>query len=301
MLPILEGIKTDLSALRRDVRRESGSTINKKALRDLARAVGERWFASATPILARDQGIPDEVVERYSKDFRRLIRISAPNNLKSSYEETLNNLLRRFRDELILPVQTRPASVEEVTALEQILAGLPDPEEDAYLTEAIECARHRLYRGAVVLGWSAAIDRIHRALANGGLDRFNATSLQMTNQQKGRFKKFNATQHVGSLSELREVFDKIVLWIVEGMQIIDVNQHVRLTSCFELRCQCAHPGDAPVTEFNLLSFFSDLNDIVFSNPKFAARPAAELEPAGLVLTPPTEPAAAGPAAEGGTT
>jgi len=29
------------------------------------------------------------------------------------------------------------------------------------------------------------IDRIHRAIAKGGLDSFNATSLQMTHQQKG--------------------------------------------------------------------------------------------------------------------
>src|SRR5438094_8606408 len=99
MLPILEGIKTDLSALRRDGRRESGSTSNKKALRDLARAVGERWFASAPPILARDQRIPDEVVERYSKDFRRLIRINAPHNLKPSYEQPHNKHRRPYRDE----------------------------------------------------------------------------------------------------------------------------------------------------------------------------------------------------------
>lgn len=270
MLPILEGIRTDLGALRRDVRNEGGTTINKKALRDQAKAIGERWFAQAAPVLTRDHGVAAETVDRYSAGFRRLIRISAPNNLKSSYEDTLTGLLRRFRDELILPIQTRPAEIEEVTALERILSGLPDPEEDAYLAEAIDCARHKCLRGAIVLGWSAAIDRIHRAITTGGLNRFNDTSLLMTQQPKGRFKKFNQTQHVGSLSELREVFDKIVLWIIEGMQLIDVNQHARLASCFEMRCQCAHPGDAPITEPNLVSFFSDLNEIVFRNAKFAA-------------------------------
>ena len=52
------------------------------------------------------------------------------------------------------------------------------------------------------------------------------------------------------------------------MQLIDSNQQTRLRSCFELRCHCAHPGDAPLTEFNFLSFFSDLNEIVFRGKSF---------------------------------
>ena len=90
----------------------------------------------------------------------------------------------------------------------------------------------------------------------------------MASQVKGRFKRFNSPQNVASLSELREVFDTIILWVLEGMQLIDNNQQTRLRSCFDLRCQCAHPGDAPVTEYNLLSYFSDLNEIVFKNDTF---------------------------------
>jgi hypothetical protein len=58
------------------------------------------------------------------------------------------------------------------------------------------------------------------------------------------------------------------MWVLEGMAFIDSNQHTRLRSCFDMRCQCAHPGDAPVTQYNLLSYFSDLNEIVFKNEKF---------------------------------
>lgn len=90
----------------------------------------------------------------------------------------------------------------------------------------------------------------------------------MASQTAGRFKKFNAVQNVSSLSEVREVFDTVILWIMEGMGLIDSNQHTRLRSCFDMRCQCAHPGDAPVTQYNLLSYFSDLNEIIFKNDKF---------------------------------
>ena len=90
----------------------------------------------------------------------------------------------------------------------------------------------------------------------------------MASQTVGRFKKFNAVQNVASLSEMREVFDTVILWIIEGMGLIDSNQYTRLRSCFDMRCQCAHPGDAPVTQYNLLSYFSDLNEIIFKNDKF---------------------------------
>ncbi len=283
----LEEIRGELLALRRDVRSEQGKTINKRSLLARTKAVAGRWFSDVAPTLTGRSGIPAEIVERYSSDFRRLIKISAPSNRKSSYEETLGNLLRHFRDELVLPIQTRPAEVAEVTALDQLLGGLPDPEEDAYLKEAIACAKCKLYRGAVVLGWSAAIDRIHRTIARMGFATFNSVSQQMAKQDKGRFKKFNAPQHVNSLSELREVFDNVVLWIIEGMELVDVNQHARLHSCFELRCQCAHPGDAPITEYNLLSFFSDLTGIVFRNAQFQVPSAAQSEPAlpAIVSTP----------------
>jgi hypothetical protein len=53
------------------------------------------------------------------------------------------------------------------------------------------------------------------------------------------------------------------------MGMIDTNQHTRLDSCFDMRCHGAHPGDAPITLYNLMSFFSDIEQIVFMNEKFA--------------------------------
>jgi len=35
-----------------------------------------------------------------------------------------------------------------------------------------------------------------------------------------------------------------------------------------MRNQSAHPGDAPITPYNLMSFFSDIQQIVLENSKF---------------------------------
>ena len=88
-------------------------------------------------------------------------------------------------------------------------------------------------------------------------------------------RKFNKGQNVGNPSELRAAFDSVLLWVIEAMAMIDTNQHTRLGSCFDMRCHGAHPGEAPITQFNLMSFFSDLDQIIFMNEKFKL-PASSL-------------------------
>jgi hypothetical protein len=143
--------------------------------------------------------------------------------------------------------------------------------DDAYLKEAVDCARTGFIRAAAVMGWCAAIARIHKAVERIGFAKFNVASAEMASQTQGRFKKFNRPQSVTSISDLQLVFDTDLVWILEGMQVIDANQHARLRSCFELRNHSAHPGEAPVTDYNLLSFFSDIIEIVLKNPKFAVQ------------------------------
>jgi hypothetical protein len=268
MIEKLREIHADLQILKREVTVVQGDRISQKTIRTKAEAIGSTWFAEFAEELPANFGISPEHIKTYSHHFGRLIKISAPNNLKKSYTETLRSILKSFRDDLIIPVQTRPKDVTKTSLLAKILEDLHSPTENEYLNEAISCAQHNFFRAAAILGWCAAIDRIHRVIEKIGFTKFNVTTAEMASQTKGRFKKFNAVQNVASISELREVFDTIVLWVIEGMGLIDSNQHTRLRSCFDLRCQCAHPGDAPVTEYNLLSFFSDLNEIILKNDKF---------------------------------
>lgn len=268
MLDALRTLQKHLGTLRKEVSSVKTDRIAKKSIRNKAEEIGSKWFSEFSEALANQHGLSPELIELYSHHFGRLIKVSAPNNLKKSYVDTLRAILKSFRDDLIIPLQTQAKGSPKVSLLSEVLDALPSAAESAYLKEAIECARHDFYRASVVLGWCATIDRIHRAIEKSGFPKFNITSSTMASQTAGRFKKFNAVQNVSSLSEVREVFDTVILWILEGMELIDSNQHTRLRSCFDMRCQCAHPGDAPVTQYNLLSYFSDLNQIIFKNEKF---------------------------------
>jgi hypothetical protein len=268
MLDSLRKLHKDLSLLRKEVSLVKTNSISKVSIRQQAECLGTEWFSRFSETLLNESDISPDLVETYSQQFGRLIKISAPNNLKKSYTDTLSAILKSYRNDLIIPLQTNPKKSVKATLLSEVLEALPPSEEGEYLKEAIECAHHNLYRASVILGWCAAIDRIHKAIEIIGFPRFNITSSTMASQNTGRFKKFNAVQNISSLSELREVFDNVVIWIIEGMELIDSNQHTRLRSCFDMRCQCAHPGDAPITQYNLLSYFSDLNEIIFKSDKF---------------------------------
>ncbi len=255
-----------LKQLRTAIKTEAVKQIAKTRLRKEAEALGQQWFRDIVPKL-ESFGINGDTVDRYSANATKLIRLSSPNNLKSSYLRVLKALTKPFRDELVLPIQTSPGS-GGTGHLSEVLGTLPDEKENDYLQEAVSCAKAKFYRASAILGWCATIDRIHRVIDHIGATKFNVTSSQMASQQKGRFRRFNKSLQVSNLSDLRQVFDTDVLWVLEGLELIDLNEHTRLRGCFDMRCQCAHPGNAPITVYNLMSFFSDIKKIILVNPKF---------------------------------
>jgi hypothetical protein len=262
----------ELKQFRADVKAIASNTIGQKKLLTRAESLGSRWCNDIVPQLNASNGFPALMLDRYTTQLSRLLVLSSPSNRKSSYVRVLDAVLKNFRKDLILPVQQAKVSLtSSASSFNAFLAKIAPNDEGEYFKEALSCAKQGYFRAATVMGWCAAIDRLHRKIEEIGFAKFNVTSAQMASQGSGRFKRFNQTQTVNSLSELREVFDNIVLWIVEGMGLIDSNQHTRLRSCFEMRCQSAHPGEAPTTEYNLLSFFSDINEIVLVNPQFEVK------------------------------
>ncbi len=267
MVPRIIEFRKSLQALRRLLNAIDGDRVNKTGHRQESEKIASEWFSEICPQLtAAGLGIP--VLDRYSGLFRELLRLSSGSgNRKSTYLTTVDAVLKDFRDDFVLPLQTQAPKTQSLIG--QFVADLNDPGESEYMKEAIAAAGAGLFRAAAVLGWCAAIDRVHRRIEDLGFTKFNVKSAEMASSTKGRYKKFSSTQSIHSLTEVREVFDTVVLWVIEGMGLIDTNEHARLRGCFELRSQCAHPGNAPVTEYNLLSFFSDINEIIFKNPTFS--------------------------------
>ena len=184
MIEQLKAFLNDLKGLRRDIKGERVKQIAKRDLRNRAEQLGSRWFSQLRAPIAENLGVPPEIGDKYADGCSRLIILSSPNNLRKSYLEALDSLIKPFRRELILTAQKGSAASTSLTMLHNVLAGLPDPQENEYLKEAVSCAQRRFLRAAVVLGWCATIDRIHRRIEQVGFAQFNVGSVQMASHQK---------------------------------------------------------------------------------------------------------------------
>ncbi len=267
LLEKLSATEARLRKLRGQVKKLAVLNVGQRAIRDEAAALADTWVEELRSPLEFRFKLPPEIIERYADGFKKLHVLSRPNNKVTSYVTCLDGLTRRWKDDLVLPLQQMPG-VTEKEQLREIVGAVRDSDENDYLVEAVACAEAGYLRAAVVMGWCATINRIHRKLVGVGLDSFNAASRKLKSQTSGRFKRFTKEFKVTTESELQEVFDRDLLWVLEGMGLIDSNQGNRLRAMFEYRNQSAHPGDAPIGEPHIIAFFSDVVEIVLANPDF---------------------------------
>jgi hypothetical protein len=221
------------------------------------------WSDELEEPLRHQFGIAAATLSAYGNGFRELFRLSRGRNRRTTYQQLIKELLQNFRARLEEPVLFAVPGDGVAAQVEKILSGSPYPDQKDYMDEAIRCLRAGCRRAAGVLGWSAAMHQIHTKVEELGFALFNSEAAKL---KKGRFKHLSVPV-IESVSHLREANDRHILMVLDGLDLIDSNQRSRLDHCFDIRIHCSHPGDAPITDANLLSFFSDLSEIVFKNPK----------------------------------
>ncbi|MFX1483931.1 MAG: hypothetical protein ACFFCP_12190 [Promethearchaeota archaeon] len=270
LIASLESLQNDLDKLRKEIRKITAENIYKSEIKNKAKTISRVWFENVRQALP-SFGQSEDAIRKYDEEFKNLTKAALPAGTKTStYARILDEILDDFEESLLLPAHIFAGEIVDVAHLEKILESIIDEDERRYLEQAIGCARHGFLSGSVVLGWSAAIDRMQKKIEQLGFDQFNAKAQEMKNKDKGRFKRFNKKFTVTSLNELRaDVFDTDLLWVLEGLGLIDKAQHDSLDDCYTKRCNAAHPGEAQISRANLASFYSDLKRYIFDNPKFA--------------------------------
>jgi len=267
VLASLQWIENSSKGLKSELHQDKSEFVSRNSTKTLVQQVCRRWFEETEPALPRF-GVSDVLKEKYHGLFTSLLQLALKKSRKATYVKIMDEVTGNFKDDLFVPVMKSAGQIISISHLAKILENATEEEKD-YLNEALGCAGHRFLRASIVLGWSAAVHRMHKTIEKLGFDEFKKKSEEMKVISEGRFKRFNKAFTVNSLNELEAtVFDKDMLWVLEYCGLIDANQHERLSICFTMRNNSAHPGEAPITEENLASFYSDLKSIVFDNPKF---------------------------------
>jgi len=267
-IALIKEFKDEIKFVANQCSKIGGTQIQQQNLLNTIEITATKWFDSFEPHLRNDYHFGDELLERYRILFGKLLELSEGRPSIKLVNGTLKLINFKFHTEILVPVQKFQSLTIKYPQFDSIKINSSGLEED-YLNEAIECARYDNKRASIIMGWCAAIDRLHLFIEKIGFDKFNTASNQMKTIQTGRYKRFNKKFEIQNLTELRmSVFDKDLLWILEFLCHIDGNQHEKLEICLTMRNTCAHPGENLTSDENILSFFSDINNLIFSNPKF---------------------------------
>lgn len=258
----IQDLRSSVSALKTD-------GVAKLSIRKEAEQVATQWVEELRSPLEHFFKLPAETIEEMSLLVKRLHVLSRPNNKKSSYKTCLDGMLKEFENRFILPIQQMSSDPTDIGNLSKIVAKIPQEEYSDYLHEAIQCAQIGKHRAAIVMGWCAAIARIRSAVLARGLAKFNAASLIVKAQTTGKYKRWNKSFALASDAELEAVFDTDLIVVCEAMGFFDSNQSSRLEVDFQYRNHSAHPGDAPIAEPHVVSFFTDIVEIVLLNTKLS--------------------------------
>ena len=127
----LQLLLQNLKDLRKILKAETVPQVGKKALRERANELGSLWYRDFSPKLR--PSVTDNVCDRYDAAFTRLIRLSSPNNLRSSYLDVLNEIIPPFRDDLIIPAKQGNFAAAAPSAFDSFFASLGNADESEYL------------------------------------------------------------------------------------------------------------------------------------------------------------------------
>lgn len=265
---LLKQFKKDTGDLAKDCEAANGAQVQTCSLLNRLELLATEWFEHIEPILRSMYGFGDELLLTYREQFGKLLELSGGRPSKRVVQTIFQAILRDYQAEILVPVQKHQMFLR-FPSLDAIISHSVALETE-YLVEAVDCARTGKRRAAIVMAWCATINRFHLYIEKNGFDKFNRATAQMAAMNTGRYKRFNKTFSIQNLTDLRmSVFDQDLLWILEFLGAIDGNEHERLGICLTLRNTSAHPGEATFSDENVLSFFSDIDSLVFANPKFS--------------------------------
>jgi len=262
----LKAFRKEISDLEKLCQKAPGRQVQSKALLDSLETLATRWFDEIDQPLHFIYQIDESTLNFYREQFGRLLELSDSKPSKALVIDSLRKIQETLHSNILVSIQKYQKGLDKFPKLDAMLSHTKGLEED-FLREAVDCARLNKNRAAIILGWCAAISHLQLHVEKKGFDKFSQASAQMCAIQSGRYKRFNKKFEIQNLSDLRmTVFDNDLLWVLEFMGGLDGNQHERLEVCFTMRNTCAHPGETMISDENLLSFFSDLDTIIFTNP-----------------------------------
>lgn len=128
------------------------------------------------------------------------------------------------------------------------------PTAEAFITEAVSCYEHKLYRSAIIMTWLFALDSIYEYVLASKLAVFN-TSYHADGSNK------KALQ-ISSKDDFSELKESKFIELCRASNIITNDVRKILDTKLGIRNTCAHPSSVTISDMKCAEFITDLLDNV---------------------------------------
>jgi hypothetical protein len=269
MVKETERFIVQLSELATRVRANSSEYVSKQGLRRKLTSISMRWLQELSPHIRANGRVQDSVVNEVDSTFEKILMLSGSSNRKASYVKHLRDATQVLQQSVLVPlIKSTPTTSLLDGIAAKVLAQNLSVEQKSYLEEAFTSARAGCFKAATVMTWCAAIDRLRSFVLVKGLDVFSQTSVALRQNNNGFYRHFKSDVNITMENELQEIFDRNLIIIISGMNnALDINQARALLNLFDKRNSSAHPSANVVDELAYAGFLSELNTLVFANPK----------------------------------
>lgn len=221
----------EVEEFRKELDSRNQDTIHTDKYQDTVRDLYADWHEvkiSLKPL------IEQQVIESIDNEFSDLIVESRRTNSRVSESASCLRLVEdRYVQHVYPAITNRSVETGFVNSLVTDLEAIETDKYHEYMEEAIQCVQAGAYRGAVVLGWQAAIFALYQELDD------HEDPIHVAYQKKFKTKP---DFKIDSFWDFQKIPDSNILILAESIGIIDKSLKDMLDREIDIRHKAAHPG-----------------------------------------------------------
>jgi hypothetical protein len=263
----LEDVLEELVDIQKEVNKLKTVSVSGTPLRRRIKDTHKSWLPVAG-VLETVKSIDPAHLQDVSGAWTALVKLTKNASPKRQYKAQLKIIIAKTETELLHPFIKGSAIQTIGDTLRKLVQPIADPALLNYLEESIQCAEANCVRASVVLAWCAVAYRIQQKLTSLGITTLNAEFAKMKADKGLLFRTFTKEYVFSNDYDVQEAADAHLIVLCRFLMYLDDTQYKHLKGALDLRNGCGHPTAYQPDPVKLQAFYSDITQLVLSNPKF---------------------------------
>lgn len=238
---------------RSDMEGKSSKTVHTNRYGNRCREMYADWQQVK---ISLDPLVTDQIIDEMDDQFDDLLNESRKSRSSvANSAKALRNIEDKYVKHVYPEVSHREISAGFVNSLISDLEQIKTGKYHEYIKESIQCVQAGAYRGAIVMGWQAAMYALYQGLSDHGEPIHVLYQKQFKSKPEVKIVDFWSFQKIN---------DKNILILCESAGIIDKSLKDILDKERDLRNKAAHPGEFDVGPNTTKAFLEKIIQLLTS-------------------------------------